>query len=543
MEDLIVNKIIKQYETLKSERANLESTWQEIAKYCLPRKAFITKQAEGQVRKAEYDIYDSTSIMSALILSAGLHSYLTNPSSKWFALRTQEEDLMNDHTVKVWLKSCEDRIYDALNSSNFAQQIHETYIDLNVFGTACLYEEEDPKTITRFYCRPISEIFISENEQERVDVVIRYFKLTARQAYAIWKKDAGEEVQKAIESKEFEKPIYFLHAVLPREFYQSGKQDKFNMPYASYYIEYSKKRLIAESGYREFPFFIPRFYKESNDIWGTSPAFVCFSDIKTVNQIAYLILRASQKIIDPPLVLPRDGFLLPIDVRPGSLNFRLTKSPDDRIEPLAIGANLPIGDAIAEKYREQIQKAFFVDLFLLLTSQPPKMTATEVIQRVEEKMLILAPVLGRLMSELLNPIIQRTFAILGRNGYLPPIPPILEGKEYTIEYISPLARAQKLQEIQSITQFMQIFASLAQMKGDILDRLNFDKLLQDVADIYKVPPAILRSDEEVEQIKQQRAQMEQLQQGLQAGTQIAQIAKAVGEAEKNARVSGQPASY
>lgn len=256
-----INHLIKRYDKLKAERSTLESTWQEIAKFCIPRKSFVKREyTSGQ--KFDTDVYDSTAMQSVLVLSAGLHSYLTNPTAKWFTIRTQREELMDIQEVKVWIKDCEDRIYDALNASNFNLQIHETYLDLVIFGVACLYEEEDPKDIIRFYTRPVSEIVIAENSQEKIDTLFRYFRLTVRSAYQLWADGLSEETKSSFEKKEYDKPVFFLHIICPRYKFDAKKTDALNMPYASYYIEYQKKHLVKESGYREFPFMIPRFTKE-----------------------------------------------------------------------------------------------------------------------------------------------------------------------------------------------------------------------------------------------------------------------------------------
>jgi hypothetical protein len=534
---IIAERLVRRYDTLKTEKGTLESHLQEIAKYCIPRKAYITREViTGQ--KFDIDIYDSTAAQAALVLSAGLHSYLTNPSSKWFSIRTQEEELMNDHSVKTWIKDCEDRIYDALNGSNFAQQIHEGYLDLVIFGTACIYEDEDFKDMLRFYTRPIQEYVISEGADERVDTVIRKFKLTTRQAYEMWGKAAGEEVTNAYEKQDYDKPVFFLHAVCPRGLYDQRKADAVNMPYASYYIEYSKKHMIAEGGYREFPYFVPRFSKESGEVWGTSPAFVSLPDIKMLNLIAKTLIRAGQKIVDPPLVLPNDAFLLPIKVDPAALNFRLTKNTDDKIEALQTEGNIPVGEAMAETRRIMIKRNFYVDLFLMLENQSPDMTATEVMQRVQEKMLILAPTLGRLMNELLDPIIDRSFRILARNGQFAPAPQVLAGKEYSIEYVSPLAKAQKMQDIQSVQQFLALVGQMAQFKADALDKINIDKVIDDMADMYKAPPNIINDDKTVEAIRAERAQVAQAQQKMMMLQQGASAAKDMAGAEKE--MKGEP---
>ena len=532
--------IIKRVNKLHAERNNYATFWQDVAKYVIPRKAYITR-VKTKGSKYDYDIYDSTAMQSNLVLGAGLHSYLTNPNSRWFSLMTEDEELNNESEVKDWLSDTEERIYNTLNTSNFNQQIHELYLDLGCFGVGCMYEEEDEITDVRFYSRDIGEIYIVENEKEVIDTLFRKFKLSARQAFEKWGDEAGDIVKAFIDKKDYEKEVTFIHAVYPRHERDVGKKDSINMPFASVYLEESKKHIITESGYEEFPYFVPRFNKNSGEVWGSSPGMVSYSDIKMVNTMCKTMIRAAQVAVDPPLVLPHDGFLLPIKYGPRALNFRTKGTYQDRIEPLITNLNLPIGLEMVNEYRNTIRKNYFVDLFLLLADPARKdMTATEVMQRVEEKMLILAPVLGRLMNEFLEPLISRTFNILLRKGkLLPPPDAIMQNPKYVVKYISPLARAQKLDQMKSINNFLMQIAQIAQVQPEIIDKVNADNVVDEIQDLYGVKPEFVRDEEEVGAIREQRAQaqaqaqeMALLQQGAQAGKDVAQIDKTMKEEAK-----------
>ena len=532
-------ELVKRLETLEGERQNYASFWQDVSKYVIPRKAYITRKKTPGT-KYDYDVYDSTAMMANIILAAGLHSYLTNPNSRWFSLRVQNEEINKDENVKIWLADTEERLYNTLNASNFNQQIHELYLDLGAFGVACIYEEEDPVDGVRFYSRDIAEIFLVENEKEVVDTVFRKFSLTAKQAIDKWGEAAGEIAKSHFEKKQYEKKIDFVHYVGPRHQRKIDKDDALNMEFESIYIEPTKKHLVNESGYREFPYFTPRYNKNSGEVWGSSPGMVSYSDIKMLNDMVKVLIRAAQKVVDPPIVLPHDGFILPIKYAPGALNFRTKTSANDKIELLTGGGNIPVGLEIINEYRQLIKKNYFVDLFLLLADPARKdMTATEVMQRVEEKMLILAPVLGRLMNEFLDPLINRTFAILMRTGRIQPPPEILLNAPYEIEYISPLARSQKLDQMKSINNFLALVQQMSQSQPDVLDNVDADEIVKDLQGLYGVNPKFLRDEDDVALIRQQRAEqiaqqqkMNQLQQGaeiLNTGTQAEANLKPKGE--------------
>ena len=533
-----VGNIIERYNELKTERGTIESHWQEVMKYTLPRKAYITRvKTPGQ--KIDPDIYDSTAIQANVILAAGLHGYLTNPATKWFAIRTQNRELMKQKEIKVYLKDAEDKMHDAIASSNFGQQVHEVYLDLGSIGTACLYEDADLKDIIRFYCFSMGDIFISEDERGEVDMVIRRTNFTVRQAYRKWGEAAGQTVKKLYEMKKYEEKVDIIHVVMPRWERDVSKEDSANMPWASVYIEVQQKHQISEGGYEEFPFFVVRFTKESGEVYGTSPGMVSLPDIKMLNRMSKAIIRSAQKIIDPPLVLPDDGFILPIKTYEGALNFRTPQgmNPNTKIEPLMTGGNIPVGMEMENQRRDTIKKNFFADLFLLLADNP-QMTATEVLQRVQEKMLMLAPVLGRLMSELLDPIIERTFNIMFRLGMFGPVPEFLVGQNYVIEYVSPLARAQKQEELKSMNFLLSLVSQIAAVKTDALDKINTDEAIDIAAELGSVNPRIIRDDKEVQILRKaradaqaQQAELEQLKLGAEGAASGASAVKSLVESQ------------
>ena len=518
-------ELIKRYDSLKSARSTWEDHWQDLADYCLPRKAEIsTTKTEGQ--KFSATLYDSTAVWALQVFAAGLHSYLTNPSTKWFELGLKNEEDETDD-VKKTLKDAEDQIFRTLNSSNFNEQIHEVYLDLGCFGTAFLYEEESVEETVRFYARPIGEIFIEENAEGRIKTVFRAFRYTVKQAYEKWGEAAGELVKKHYENKDFNKKLDFLHVIEPRDVRDVRKEDKENKPYASCWLEYSKKHMISEGGYEEFPFMCPRYTKKSGEVYGYSNSMIVLSDIKMINAMSETIIKASQKMVAPPLQGPHDGYILPLDTSPDAINYYLAGT-QQRFEPLYDPRlhNIPIANEMLIQRREAILKAFYADLFLLL-AQSKNMTATEVVERVQEKMLILAPVLGRLMNELLQPIIERTFAILVRNGIIE-LPEEMQDMDYAIRYISPLARAQKLSESKQINEFLISLTGMINMNPEVIDNFDFDKMARKSADIYNISPEMIRSKEELKQIREQRAEAQAQQAQLETALALAKGAKDAG---------------
>jgi hypothetical protein len=521
--------LVDRFATLRTNRSTWESHWQEIADYMLPRKADITTQRTRGDKRTEV-IFDGTAIHALELLSSSLHGMLTNAASPWFTLAFKNPLLSENDEAQEWLDSVTQDMYVAFNRSNFQQEIQELYQDLISFGTSAMFVSPDEKNLVRFNTRHVKEIFIAENERGQVDTVFRHFTLSARAAVNLFgEKNVGVGILNKFK-KDVDADVNILHAVMPRDTYNEKKKDAKNMPFKSCYVDPDDVHMINESGFNEFPYVVPRYLKASYEIYGRSPSMNALPDVKMLNKMSEVTIKAAQKQIDPPLMVPDDGFMLPVRTVPGGLNFYRSGSRD-RIEPLQIGANNPVTVNMIQDRQLAIQKTFYVDQ--LLTSQGGNMTATEVLQRNEEKMRLLGPVLGRLQSELLQPLIERVYNILERQNIFRPAPEILAEQNVEIEYVSPLAKAQKSSDLNSVMRGIEIFGAMSQF-APVLDYLDSDGLAKYVQNVLGLPAKIMKSDAEVQQVRQERQQQEQqaaeqqeLMQQAQAAGAAAPMVKAV----------------
>ena len=530
MQTDLAKQLLKRFDRLKSNRQNWESHWQEVADYMQPRKADVTKTRSKGDKRTEL-IFDSSPLQAVELLASSLHGMLTNPSTTWFSLRFKGGDFEDNDEAKAWLEDATEVMYTAFNKSNFQQEIFELYHDLITFGTAAMFIEDDEEDTLKFSTRHINEMYISENDKGRIDTIFRKFRLTARAAIQKFGANVSDNIV-TVNRKDPYEEIEILHAIYPRSDFDPKKQDKANMPFESVYLEAGTGDELSVSGFKEFPFVVPRYLKASHEIYGRSPAMTALPDVKMLNEMSKTTIKSAQKQVDPPLLVPDDGFILPVRTVPGGLNF-YRAGTRDRIESLNIGANTPLGLNMEEQRRDSIRNAFYVNQ--LQMQNGPQMTATEVIQRNEEKMRLLGPVLGRLQSELLKPLIDRAFAIILRKNMFRPAPEELSGQDIEIEYVSPLAKAQKSNELQSIMRGIEILGSLANV-APVFDHVNMDKLVKHLMDVVGVPQKVLKSESEVQatreekqQQEQEAQQMAQMQQVAQAGGQIAPLAKALPE--------------
>lgn len=532
MSEKLAHELMKRFASLETQRVTWESHWQEIGDYVVPRKADINKVRSPGDKRSEL-IFDGTAGLAAELLAASLHGMLTNMSTKWFSLQFQNDELNTNDEAREWLGDVERVMYGAFARSNFNEQIHELYHDLITFGTAIMFVEEDDEFELGFSTRHISECYVTENDKGRVDTVYRKFKMPLRAAI---NRFGADKMSAKMLKKERERPydmITLLHAVYTRDDRDITKVDAGNKPVASVYIDPEEKVILSESGFDEFCYCVPRFLKASFEIgYGRSPAMTALADIKMLNKMSEVTIRAAQKQVDPPLLVPDDGFILPIRTVPGGLNF-YRAGTRDKLEPLNIGANNPIGLAMEEQRRKAIQSSFYVDQLIL--GQGPQMTATEVVQRTEEKMRLLGPVLGRLQAELLQPLITRCYNILSRKNLFKQAPDIIQGQDFDIEYVSPLAKAQRSGDVQSALQFIELTQPLSQIDPSVVDYVDTDNLMKHLINTLSVPAKAVRSQDQVNQIREQRQAQQEQQAQLDQAQQVAESAGAAAPMLKAAQ--------
>ena len=521
MDDPRAAMLMKRYGTLQTQRQNWESHWQEIADYIVPRKADITKKRTSGDKRTEL-IYDGTAIHAAELMSASLHGMLTNAATPWFSLRYENDELNGDDEAKEWLEGATDVMYQHLARSNFQEQIHELYSDLVTFGTAVIFIENDNDNGFRFSTRHIAECYVSENEQGRVDTVFRKYKTTARAAVRQFgEQEVTQRIAKLNEQDPYAE-IELLHIVAPRDVRNPRKRNSANKPFASVHLDPDDKMIIGESGFDSFPYCVPRFLKASFEMgYGRSPAMTALADTRMINKMSEVVIRAAQLQIHPPLMVPDDGFMMPVRTTPGGLNF-YRSGTRDRIEQLNIGANNPVGELQLEQRRQAIRAAFYVDQLIL--GQGPQMTATEVIQRTEEKMRLLGPVLGRLQAALLPPLIGRCFEILSAQKAFAPAPAALRDGNIDIEYVSPLAKAQRSGDIQGILQMIEFLMPLMNLDQSVGDYLDTDGLAKHIIKVTGTPATVVRGDGEVANIREERSISMQAEAEMMATQQMAEAA-------------------
>ena len=521
--------IKKRCSALESDRQTWEDHWQDILDYVMPRKADVTFVRSKGEKRTEV-LFDSTAITANNLLAASLQGTLTSPSLPWFHLKLRDENANQNHDVQLWLEDSARRMYDMFNESNFNTEVHELYLDLTSVGTGAIFVEEGNNGFANdgihFNTLHIAEYFIQENVTGKVDTLYRKYKLTARQAIEEFGEDnVGEKIIEAAQNKP-DKQFNFIHAVEPTKDYErsTGKSNT-KLPFHSCHVCVEDKMVVRSGGYNEFPYLVPRWSKATGEIFGRSPSYNALPDIKTLNKAVEIGLKAWAKAIDPPLLVQDDGVIGRVRMTPAGIT--VVRS-DGAIKPLQIGSNWQITDMKENQLRTAIRQAYYSDQLQL--QEGPQMTATEVQVRYELMQRLLGPTLGRFQSEFLNPLIERVFGIMYRAGAFLKEPEMLRGQQMDIEYVGPLARSQRMEESIAIEKLYGLAMNVVQVDPAIMDNINHDEAIRLRGKLLGVPKTILRSRDEVMEMREQRAeqqaQMAAMQQQQAAGDAMQSQAKA-----------------
>ena len=498
-------KIIEKASSLKSQRSNIESIWQGIGDYIIPRKNDITvTNSPGQPKYI--DLWDSTGVTSNELLAGALHSMLTNPAGYFFNLTTGDPAIDGLDQVRFWMQTVVRKIHERLNNSNFQTEIQELYLDLCGFGNSGMSIEEDPETIVRFATRALKEIFVDENSKGVIDCIYRCYAMDSRGLVDDFGLESlPEEIQKDYrEGKDKKHDI--IHAVYPIR--KVGEKQNTVYKYVSQYVLVSKRLDISVSGFREFPYVFPRWSKVAGEVYGRGPGEKALPEVKTLNKMTETTLKGAQKVVDPPLQAPDDGFVLPLVTRPAGLNYYRAGS-QDRIEPIFNGAQIDFGYQAIELKKAQVREAFYIDQLKL--REGPQMTATEVAERTEQALRFLGPMLGRQQSEMLQPLVERIYAIMERRGEFPDAPAELSGQELKVRYSSVMAMAQRASELQNINRFFSNITPLMGIDPATADNINTDQATRGIARILNFPQEFLNNQKDIAGIREQRAKAQQAQ--------------------------------
>lgn len=530
-------RLLQRFTALKAIRDNgWLSHWREVAEHQRPMafREHVTKANKGENRHST--IINSTPLEAQRTLASGMHSGITSPSRPWFRLTLSDPDMSEKGAAKTWLSTVEDRIRTTLARSNVYKGLHQVYSDIGPFGIAVMYVEEDAEDVVRAYNFPIGSYALAASFRGDVDTLYREVPMTVAQLVGYFGHDkCSRQVQDAWRENRHEEQHTVVHVIEPRADRERHgiKGTPTSLPWASYWFELTgDEKLLRESGFHERPFMAPRWEVVGTDIYGYGPGRQCLGDCKALQLLERRKLQVADKVANPPMQVPIELRNTPLSLNPGDLAHVPLASAGAGIRPaLQIPPDaLEKTQALVEQHEARIRRAYYADLWLLLSQSDTQMTAREVQERREEKLLQLGTVLEQLQDELLAPLIDRVYAILLRRGDIPPPPEEIQGIELQVEYLSIMASAQKVLGTTQIERLSSFIGGISQVKPEILDMLDQDAAAREYAIALGTPPSLIRTEEDVETARKQRQQAQAQQAAVEQGAAAAGAAKDLAQA-------------
>lgn len=516
---------------MNAQRDNFSVVWREISDFVSPGRGLFDTTLPNQGEKKHLLLFDSTPSHSLGILAAGMQGGLTSPSKEWFRSVPASPELYDRHDVLLWCTDVDRIMYWAINRGGTYNATHTLYGETGAFGTGALIVEEDPADILLVKPFTAGEWSCEYGVNDRPTAFSRDFWMTAAQLRNAYGYDKlSDQAKRACDNNLFNEWFQVRHLICENKDYQEDSPLAKNMLYMSVYWELNGNtdEPLDVGGYREFPVMITRWDRVGADFYGRGPGWLALQESKTLQEMRKDTLKADKLQIQPPLTAPTAARKQRVSIYPGAIAYSDSDVTHRPIFQPNMDMNAHAASVIDS--RDMIRKAFFADLFAMIAGMDNRdMTAREVAERHEEKMLILGPVIERLEQEFLTPFLRRVFLILDRRGFIPPPPAILRGKPLEFEYISLLAQAQRMVGISAIDRMVNMVGYIANVSPESMDVVNPDAMIREYARMVGATEKILRDPEEIAVMRGQRAQQQQ---------QARQMAAAEAEAKTMKSATG-----
>ena len=510
---------------LQAARQQHEQAWRECFDYSLPElglgfsgQSFPTL---GDIQQRKALLLDGTSADAMDILADGFAYGMTPSHSLWFALDIGEES----HDERRWLDDAAQTGWEYIHASNFDAEAHDAYKNLGGAGWFVLYEDwEDDEGRLYFENWPIHQCFVASSRAGgRVDTIYREFTLTAAQCVAEFGEDkVSPNVLDMARNGKQDDPVPILWAIEPREAYTAGSKLSRQLPFASCKIELQTLHVITEGGYHEFPCMVPRWTRLPGSVYALGPMSRALADTKSLQEVKRWEFAAAETAIAPPMKAKDDGVLNPRTIKLGPRKVVVVNDMDS-IEPLITGAKVEFGQLMVADLQAAIRRPLMADLFQKLL-EDPRMTATQVNAIMQIIRQRIGPRFSRLQSEYLAPLVERTYGLLLRAGIFGAPPESMQDADYVVRYESPLAKAQKLDQVAAMDQYEVGLLNKAPVVPEVLDGYDWLEADRHKAKLLGVPLKLVRDAKVVAEIQAERAQAQQQQ----AQQQIALEAQGAG---------------
>ncbi|AYR23017.1 portal protein [Herbaspirillum rubrisubalbicans] len=502
--------ILRRKSAMQSARSIYEQNWKDGYDYSFPERGdgFYGEKSDGgalQAKRAR--LFDSTATDAGQILAASIMTGGTPSNSRWLSLTTGQD---NDEEAR-WLDNAAEVIWQNIHASNYDSEGIDACLDMVAAGWFVMFCDSLAEGGFNFQLLPMSSSYIAASKPNGpADILVHEYCLTAEQAVTKFGKDAvSEKIRKCCEEGgNPDEKFRFIWSIFPRVSAQAAGILAKNLPFTSTHVDCDSKTVVKESGFHECPFWAPRWSKLPGTVYPVGPMYRAMPDVKQLNRLVYLEDMNADIAISGMWIAEDDGVLNPRTVKIGPRKIIVANSVDS-MKPLTSGANFNLSFSKKEGLQAAIRKILMADQLPPVDS--PVRTATEFQLRVQQIRQVLGPVFGRMQPEWYGPMVVRCFGLAFRAGVLGQPPQSLANRSFNVEFKSPMAKSQKMEEVSSIESSLNSIGLIAQAKQDqsVWDVVDLDEAARQIIDGRGAPASITRSKENIAQLRDQRAQAQQ----------------------------------
>lgn len=521
LKGLHLAKAIELYDSLEVEKSTHKIVWDKINQLIFPNSEQFLAEYSGGAKRRRLQ-FDNTAERALEIYSSSMVGLMANPTAKFINFEPKDKDLLDDKQVQLFVEEAQDKVLSVFNDP--ATKFHDNFFYcvqyLGAYGTTALLSDRSDEHVAVFRAEGPKSLNFTENFNNTIDEVFLERKYTIRQLQLLAETQGWDIPFDKIKKKETEKECIIRHI------YPNPNYDKKNIAEKRYKSDYylkDKKKLVHTSGFDTFPAPVGRWGKLDGEKWGDSPGRVALTAVRVLNASERHLTFAEEYSLRPSLFVSSEAKFGKLNLSAGAVNVG-RGNPNDTVRPLLTNGDTNFSLERNRQRREVIMQSFYVDIFQ--TMSDIDMTATEAQIRQQERLRGLAPKVARIQSDILGPTAERVLAILIDQGKIK-VPEVLRGRELEVTYISPLAQAQRAADAMSIQMFMNDVAILAQGNPDVLDKVDFDFLVDELAEIRGIPTKALLPEKELSAIREDKAKQLQLQNGLALAQQAGDAGQAV----------------
>jgi hypothetical protein len=554
----IVQGIMREFSQYQVRRSTFAGQWEEVAELILPtsRNTFFYQNYNFPGQKKTQQQVDASGALALHRFCAIADSLVTPRNMQWHGLQS-DDYVMKDRATRLWFENTTRMLfrarYDA--NANFAAQNYNNWQSLGAFGNATMYVDKYDNRWNgggfglRYKSVPLGETFFGENHQGQVDRMIRWFRLTPYQAVQKWGIERLPAALMAPLKQDSQWPYNFLHCVRPRsDDYDPEAIDERSLPFQSHYVSIEGQCLMQPpGGYQTFPYAVSRYDQTPGEVEGRGPAQLVLPSLKTLNAQKVIFLKQGHRSADPVLLTADDG-VVGMSMRPGAMNKGGVSAKGELLVHTLPTGDIKISLEMMQEERTIIDDVFLVSLFKVL-SENPNMTATQVIELVNEKGMLVAPTLGRQHTEYVGGFVPRELDLMAEMGMVDPLPPrlreALRGRGLagiSVTDTSPLAKAAMMGEAAGFNRWIENLTKTASEMQDPswLDVVNADVASRDMAEIYSVRESWTATDDQIAAKRKGRADQQAQQAKIQALPAQAAMVKAQATLAKSGVPQGVP---